>query len=713
MPRQPLQPDLFGRRRALAGPAVTPLPLPPRERWRRILRRRGWLLALTLLLALVAGGTVVRCRQPWYAAHAQVEVQPPTPLPDTGVPPAPLSPADTAAVATVAEELGSPANVDSALQLLPPDQRTALLPPPLRSPLWLRRAWLRLRPSPADAAARTAAALRHLSVNVTDNSRLLALQYTAPTPELATGFLRRLTQAYLEAAGARQLAAAQRRVSDLQTQSEAARLRIAADAARLDQLARAQGLSDPAAQLAAAGQRWQQLTSAETTAEVEAARQSAALSRPPAANPADLPSDLLVKRAQAAAEVRRLAAIYQPEAAPLRQAEQQLAGLEAGVRLLLQQQRDARQQSLAAVQQETAALRRRIAGQAGDQADLQRRLAAFDLAQRPLQAERTGYSHLLDRLQDAVAAGGDTAAPIVITAPATAAPQALSPRLAPALAAALLAGLVIGLAVCAGWDNADDRLRWPEAEEMGVELAAALPALDESDDYAGPEMAQALERCAAALLRAQTDVGLRTVLICSPGRGEGKTTLTSLLAGQLVQAGLTVLLLDGHHRRPSTHRAPGVARLPGLAELLSGEATMEAVLQPQVPSEGRPAFIPAGSSVAGACLPLANGAVADLLTAAHARFDWVLVDGPCAGEGPEAGLWAGITDSTWIVARYRGTRRAALRQTIADLTAAGAAHLALVVNRAPAGSLSPGHPLWHAQTSAAAAAPVATLRARA
>lgn len=711
MPRRPLQPDLFGRRRALAGPAAAPLPLPPGERWRRILRRRGWLLALTLLLALVAGGTVVRCRQPWYAAHAQVEVQPPTPPADTGIPPAPLSPADTAAVATVAEELGSPANVDSALQLLPPEQSAALLPPPLRSPLWLRRAWLRLWPLPTDAAARTAAALRHLSVSVTDNSRLLALQYTAPSPELATGFLRRLTQAYLDSAGARQQAAAQRRVSDLQAQGEAARLRIAADAARLDQLARAQGLSDPAAQLAAAGQRWQQLTSAETTAEVEAARQSAALSRP-SANPADLPSDLLVKRAQAAAEVRRLAAIYQPEAAPLRQAEQQLAGLEAGVRLLLQQERDARQQSLAAVQQETAALRRRIAGQAGDQADLQRRLAAFDLAQRPLQAERTGYSHLLDRLQDAVAAGGDTAAPIVITAPATAAPQALSPRLAPALAAALLAGLVIGLAVCAGWDNADDRLRWPEAEEMGVELAAALPALDETDEYAGPEMAQALERCAAALLRAQTDVGLRTVLICSPGRGEGKTTLASQLAGQLVQSGLTVLLLDGHHRRPCTQGAPGAARLPGLAELLSGEATMEAVLQPQVTSEGRPAFIPAGSSVAGACLPLANGAVADLLTAAHARFDWVLVDGPCAGEGPEAGLWAGITDSTWIVARYRGTRRAELRQTIADLTAAGAAHLALVVNRAPVGSLSPGHPLWHAQTSVAAA-PVATLRARA
>lgn len=713
MRRPPLQPELFGRRPIAVAPPAPPVPLPPREAWRRILRRRGWLLAPALAVALGGGWLAVRCRQPWYAARAQVEVLPPPPPADAAAPPAPLSPADTAAVATVAEELGSPANVAAALGRLPPAQAAALTPPPLRSPAWLRRAWLRLRPQPADAAARTAAVLRHLSVRVTDNSRLLSLDYTAPSPELAAAFLRQLDAAFLQDAAARQQAAARRRVAGLQAQSAAARQRVLAAAASLEQVARAQGLSDPAAQLAAAGQRWQQLTGAETTAEVHAAEQGAALAQPPAPNPAGVPADLLVKRAQAAAEVQRLASIYQPEAAPRRQAEQQLAALDASIHTLMQQDRDAREQALAAVRRETQTLRRRLAAQAGDQAALQQRLAAFDLAQRPLAAERTAYSHLLDELQDAVAATAGAAAPIVLTAPAAASPRVLSPRLAPALASALLAGLVLGLAACWAWDRADDRLAWPEAGELGVGLAAALPRMSATEPDTAPDFAPALERCTAALLRAQADAGLHSVLICSPAAGEGKTTLALHLARQLARLGQSVLLLDGHARRPALDEPLGVPRRPGLTEVLAGEATLEAALHPQSTREARPAFIAAGAPAAGHCLHLAAGAAADLLAAARARFDWVLVDGPAVAESPEAGLWAGLTDSTWIVAGYRSTRRAALRQTLADLATAGAAHLALVINRAPAGALPPGRPLWQADSPASSSAAVATMRARA
>jgi uncharacterized protein involved in exopolysaccharide biosynthesis/Mrp family chromosome partitioning ATPase len=689
-----------------------PAPLPPREACRRLLRRRGWLLAPVLALALGAGWLTVRCRQPWYVAHVQVEVLPPAPPADAAAPAAPLSPADTAAVATVAEELGSPANVSAALDQLPPSQAAALTPPPVRSPAWLRRAWLRLRPQPADAAARTAAVLRHLSVRVADNSRLLSLDYTAPSPALAAAFLRSLTAAYLQQAAERQQAAARRRVAGLQAESAAARERVLAAAARLDQVARAEGLSDPAAQLAAAGQRWQQLSGAVTSAEVHAAEQGAALAQPPAPDPAAVPADLLVKRAQAAAEVRRLASIYQPEAAPRRQAEQQLAALDAGIRTLMQQNRDARQQALAAVRQETAALRRRLAAQAGDQAALQRRLAAFDLAQRPLAAERTAYSHLLDALQDAVASTADTPAPLVPTAPPSASPRALSPRLAPSLASALLAGLVLGLAAGWAWERADDRLVWPEAEEMGVGLAAALPQLPAAGADAAPEFAQALERCTAALLRAQADAGLHSLLICSPAAGEGKSTLALHLARRLAALGQSVLLLDGNARRPALAERLAAARRPGLAEVFAGEAALEAALHPQSTREARPAFIAAGAPAAGYCLHLASGGAADLLAAARARFDWVLVDGPAATESLEAGLWAGLTDSTWIVARHRVTRRAALRRTLSNLAAAGASHPALVINYAPS-ALPPGRPLWQAESPLASSTSVTTMRARA
>ncbi|MGH9488357.1 MAG: GumC family protein [Terriglobales bacterium] len=715
MPFPPQQRELFDRGRRGAPQHSEAQKPAPGEAWARALRRRWGLMALVWAGSMAAAVAALWCLPARYQAEARVTVQRRAPALQFANPSAaPPSPPGTAMVQTVAEELSGPALVGSALASMGA-QANLLLAPPLRHPGWLARRW---RPT-ATSGARLLAVRRHLHITVAAGSRVLLLRFSAPRPELGAAFLRSLLAAFLHQTAARQRAGALGQVALLQTQAQQARTRVRRAMQSLAALAAQKGLMDPAAQLEAASARWRQLAAAETSAEVEQLQQADRLAEHAAAQPPGSPGPqaLEAQRAQLAARVQALTAEYRPQALPLRQARLRLAALDANLQAWRQRQQQQQQSALAAVRRQTRDLGAALERQQRLTSTLETATGDFDLAQRQVDARRQIYASLLGQLQQAIAAVGATEAPLRAEGSPAAMAVPLSPRWWPALASAWVLGLALGLAAAWMADSRDDRLRFPEARELGVTLAAALPRwgpdrgqrLGLIAGAPSPSFRRAAAGCAAALLGARQASGWSVVLVSSADGGEGKTMLALHLAAQLGRQA-PVLLLDAHTARPALHERCGGPATPGLAELLAGRAQVEQVLHPAGPGVSR---IGAGEGSEDLPLALAGGAGADLLRAARARFDWVIVDGPPALSGPEAGLWAGLADATLLVARYGHTRRRALRRSLDALESAGGGAIAVVLNFVPAGSCEPWIEVWRPLGARAEAGEPIALRRRA
>src|SRR5437773_10580094 len=73
--------------------------------------------------------------------------------------------------------------------------------------------------------------------------------------------------------------------------------------------------------------------------------------------------------------------------------------------------------------------------------------------------------------------------------------------------------------------------------------------------------------------------GPLVLTVSSPGRGEGKSFVTSNLAQAFADVGCRTLLIDGDVRLGALHRARRRARRPGLTDALAGRVTAVQTLQ--------------------------------------------------------------------------------------------------------------------------------------
>jgi len=671
---------------------VAPEPPPPAILIGRALRRHGWLLPLTLAVCGAAAVVAARALQPVYRAAAAIELTVPAPVVQF--------PGDTANVpdmgtetGTVAEELANPHLVAAA---------AVALGPALAQQTWRQRRG----PAPLPPAELTSAALRQLQIVPVAQSRVIQLQFQAPRPQVAVAFLATLLSDYQMQTQVHARAGGLERVGALSQRVDAARAQVLAAQADLNPYT-TQGPAPPAA-MALAEQRRQQLAQAETAAEIAALRQAAQLDAVPAAAASiDLPSDLEVKRAELESELRRLTAIYQPQAAPVEQAQQALAGLDASAASWQSANQLAARQALAAQRQQVRDLTSALAAQGRSQAAIAATAAAYDVAQRRLQADQDTYSNLLDQLQRAAAEADAAPATWRVIAPPLAAPVPLRPNPRELAASALVLGTLLGALGIWGMENLRDGVWIPEATELGVPLVAGLPPL--VADVAGDAAYRpaAVANLAAVLTRAQTDAGCSVVLITSAEARSGKTTVALALARTLARANAPVLLVDGHAARPGLHPAAGEACAPGVRELLAGCATVEQALR-RWPAGSAVWYLPAGESDAQGLVDLASGAAGELLAAARQRYTWVLIDGGALLEDAAACLWASHADCCLVVAQQgRGSRRR-LRRAFELLACASAAPAGLVLTRVP-GTL-PVATEWLAAAPGAVATEAAAVR---
>jgi tyrosine-protein kinase Etk/Wzc len=211
---------------------------------------------------------------------------------------------------------------------------------------------------------------------------------------------------------------------------------------------------------------------------------------------------------------------------------------------------------------------------------------------------------------------------------------------------------VLGVVVL---DHLDPRVRYPAqvTRTMGLTILGVVPSVKRRNGSATPDgiapVIEALRGVRLRVVHAHGAPGPVVVTVTSPGRGDGKSFVTSNLALAFADAGYRTLLIDGDIRRGTLHRVLKKNRRPGLTELLAGEASREQVVQPA----GYPSlwFIGCGARTHTGPELLASAPMSQLLTSLRSDYDAILVDSPPLAAGVDAFALGTMTGALVLVLR--------------------------------------------------------------
>lgn len=167
-------------------------------------------------------------------------------------------------------------------------------------------------------------------------------------------------------------------------------------------------------------------------------------------------------------------------------------------------------------------------------------------------------------------------------------------------------GVPLALAVVLLLDSLSNAIRSREdaERETGADVLGTIPRDLDWDDGEEPRLAtsidpfspvaEAYRTLSHTLGQVTTERGVTTILVTSPGDGEGKTTTAANLALAYADSGRPVLLVEADLRRPRLHSFVGADPTPGVSDALTGSVPLAGAVQHLAPGFD---FLPAGNVV--------------------------------------------------------------------------------------------------------------------
>ena len=415
----------------------------------------------------------------------------------------------------------------------------------------------------------------------------------------------------------------------------------------------------------------------------------------------------------------------------VRRAEKELEG----ARTELQQEQAEQMGQL--IQQQGAVLRTEFERLRESRAQLElkvneARAAAIDISKRAAEyrARETEYRRLQDLL-DTVTEGLERmriasalSRPNISIARRPDEPLERSqPRLILYVPAALIVGLLIGLSLSLVLEFMDTKLRTPTevVRQLGVPLLGTVPDLSEDEhlaldanvamvSYTSPHslIAEAFRQFRTNLLFA-SDVPVKSLLVTSPGSGDGKSTTAANLAIAQARAGAKVLLVEANYRRPSLSRLFDVPDAVGLSNILVGLTDPSEAIQASAVEN-------LDLLVGGAVPPspadlLGSESMRDFIVEQTRRYDHVIIDGAPALVVSDNHLLAEAVDGVVMVFRANENTRGLANRAIRQLMGLRVRLLGAVLNRVLATKGGYFREVYEAYYDYARAAPSAAARA--
>jgi capsular exopolysaccharide synthesis family protein len=173
----------------------------------------------------------------------------------------------------------------------------------------------------------------------------------------------------------------------------------------------------------------------------------------------------------------------------------------------------------------------------------------------------------------------------------------------------------------------------------------------------------------------------KSILVTSPGAGEGRTSFVANLVTVMAQAGRKVVVVDCDFRNPALHRVFATDNRNGLSSILMGLETSRKAIRPS-DIEGVD-VIPAGPVLAQPGEMLNAPQFAELVAELSAQYDHIVLDSPAVSAGPDARIAAASCDVTILLVGAGKSNKKAIAVARESLSLVGANVLGLVINDAP------------------------------
>ena len=189
--------------------------------------------------------------------------------------------------------------------------------------------------------------------------------------------------------------------------------------------------------------------------------------------------------------------------------------------------------------------------------------------------------------------------------------------------------------------------------------------------------------------------GVRTLVITSSSRGEGKTTVAINLAIVMAQAGSRVLLVEGDMRVPVISQIFGIERGPGLSEVILGSHRWEEVVRTvtdvmmgkikaedilAVPGMDNLHIITCGTIPPNPAELFSFRRTDEFISQVRERYDVVIFDSPPVLPVTDTMILGSKVDGVVMVSRVGKVGRGALKRAKVQLDGANAKVLGLVLN---------------------------------
>ena len=309
--------------------------------------------------------------------------------------------------------------------------------------------------------------------------------------------------------------------------------------------------------------------------------------------------------------------------------------------------------------------------------------------EREANANRTLYETFLARFKETSAQEDLQQTDARIISRAEIATQPSFPKTRLIIALVLVGSIFLGVVLAFAIEQLDHGFRSMEQIERltGIPSIGMVPAVGKAkgapEQYAVEKptsvVGEAVRTIYTSLVLSNVDTPPKVVLVTSALPEEGKTTISLLLGRMFALLGKRAIIVDTDLRRPRVHTKLGIPGEPGLVEFLTGEATLEEVVQKDEATGAD--VIVAGKAGPNAAELLNSERLSKLLEQLAKGYDLTVLDSPPAMAVADARVLAHLADKTIMVVRWAATRREIVAMAIKQLRDAGGSLAGVVLSR--------------------------------